>query len=153
MIYDITFSVSSCSYRTAQSTAIDTVEDIAASHGDVGITEHISSATATIDTTTAVTGLVDKDTFKTCGFRIISSTDIHSSITCDITFISATKDIAINMGTQNIIFSTFIRCKMCRSIHKCDFHLSTDVHCSISIDITLVTTSIDKTDSSYSIID
>ena len=39
-----------CSHRTVQAAAIDTVEDITATHSDIGIAEHIACTTTTIDT-------------------------------------------------------------------------------------------------------
>ena len=60
------------------------------------------------------------------------------------------------MGTSDIITSTFIKCKISWRgiilIHEYNIFLRADVHRCIAIDITFITTTKDKADGSYIII-
>ena len=86
---DIAFTVhSSCSHRPLQTTAIDTVIDITTSHSDIGVAEHITSTTTTIDAT-----FTNSDTLETRNASIIGCTDIYSSITIYIGLTTTAKYI------------------------------------------------------------
>ena len=106
-----------CSYRTHQTSAIHTVEDVAATHVDIGVTLDIRTSTAAIDR-----ACIDIDTFKACNARIIHSSicifscrlvisikyrfllciDVHVGVTRHISQIATTKDITCNVSAKNI---------------------------------------------------
>ena len=73
-----------CTYRTGKATTKDTVKDIAATHCDIGVAQHVGSITATKDTTDDI------------GAFICFRSDVHIGITSDIGSITTTKHISDN---------------------------------------------------------
>ena len=103
-----------CSHRTFQATAIDTVKDIAASHGDTGVAKHISLTTATID------ALANRNAIETSNTSIIGCADIDRGITIYIGLTTATKHITCDSCSRdrNIIESICLCYRHARSFSK-----------------------------------
>ena len=86
---------------TLQTTAIDTVKDVTASHGYTCISQHICFTTATIDATT------DGNLLSTFSYSIkgcVTSplrTDKDLCVTSNFSLFTTTKYITCNMSTEN----------------------------------------------------
>ena len=118
-------SFSYSSNGTHQTTTIDTVKDIAASHSDIGVAEHISSTTTAIDVT-----ITDSNLFCTFSnwsispFTSLIGTDINLGITfvgnllatCYIGILTTTKDITGNVSTFGVMRIGAVNCNSCRNI-------------------------------------
>ena len=73
-----------CTYRTGIATTKDTVKDIAATHCDIGVAQHVGSITATKDTTDDI------------GTLSSLRSNVHRGATLDISCITTTKYISDN---------------------------------------------------------
>ena len=73
-----------CTHRTCITATKDTVEDIAATHCDIGVAQHVGLITTTKDTTDDI------------GTFICFSGDIHMGVTSDIGSVTATEYISDN---------------------------------------------------------
>ena len=93
--------------RAHQATAIDTVIDIAASHGNTCISQHVSRFTTTID------ALVNSNLLSALGYSDIGvriSTDIHEGIASYVSLSTTAKHVACDMGTERYHIIVFDRC-------------------------------------------
>ncbi len=106
---------------TLETTAIDTIIDITASHGDISIAKHITSTTTTID------AFVNSNLLSALGYSGIGvriSTDIHEGVTlvacslasCNIGILTTTKDITDNVSTFGVMRIGAVNCNSCRNI-------------------------------------
>ena len=116
---------SECTYRTGIATTKDTVKDIAATHRDIGVAEHITSTTTAIDAT-----ITDSNLFCTFSnwsispFTSLIGTDINRGITfvgnllatCYIGILTTTEDITGNVSTFGVMRIGAVNCNSCRNI-------------------------------------
>ena len=122
-----------------QATAIDTVIDIAASHRHVGISLHVSIATAAIDALVH-TAAIQTDIAVALYISFFTTAE-HATIVSG----TGNRDSRGNSRTYGAIFVLSCSCRRVSSQNFCSLH-GTDVHFCVTRYDTLITTAKDIAD-------
>ena len=160
-VYILCFVTSAkCTHITGITTTKDTIKDIATTHSDIGVAKDVGRTAATIDTTTIDTTtndlFINGDASKIYSIIYflpccsstsgnLLGTDIHMGISCDVSLITTTIDVANNVGTKNGFLIITHRIAVCCSpaLVKPYLLYRTDIHRGITNHISSITTTED----------